>query len=151
MEIKQFGRQMVTLLPQLIRGFARHESNYLSRGKITLPQLWVLEYLSRKGTGCPMNEIAQFLSVSRPAMTGMVDRLIAQGLVRREGDAKDRRIVRISMTPKGQKTIAHIWNQKRKMITEVFGQIAPSDRTQYLATVHKVVRILSQKDPKRKS
>ena len=150
MEAERFGRQMIELLPQLIRGFARHESNYLSRGKITLPQLWVLEYLSRK-KGCPMNELAQFLSVSRPAATGLVDRLIAQGLVHREGDRQDRRVVRVEISAKGRRIVSHIWEQKRRMIVDVFGQISPVDRTQYLAILQRVVKILSQKNPKRDS
>ena len=150
MEAERFGWQMIELLPQLIRGFARHESNYLSRGKITLPQLWVLEYLSRK-KGCPMNELAQFLSVSRPAATGLVDRLIAQGLVHREGDRQDRRVVRVEISAKGRRIVSHIWEQKRRMIVDVFGQISPVDRTQYLAILQRVVKILSQKNPKRDS
>jgi len=143
MEIGRFGRRMIELLPQLIRGFARYESNYLSRGKITLPQLWVLEYLSRhKNTA--MHELASFLRVTRPAATGLMDRLIVQGLVRREGDAKDRRIVRVNITAKGQRIINNIWEQKRRMVVQVFGRISPKDRAQYLGTLERVVGILNR-------
>ena len=149
MDAARFGQQMIELLPQLIRGFARRESNYLSRGKITLPQLCVLEYLSRQGSGRPMNELARFLAVSRPAATGLVDRLIAQGLVRREDDRRDRRVVRVHITAKGRQIVAHIWEQKRRMITDVFGQISPRDRAKYLSIVQKVTHILSEKETKR--
>lgn len=148
MEIERFGRRMIELLPQLIRGFARYESNYLSRGKITLPQLWVLEYLSRH-KNAPMHALASFLRVSRPAATGLMDRLIAQGMVRREGDARDRRIVRVNITPKGRKIITHIWEQKRRMVVQVFGRISPKDRAQYLGTLERVVGILAQNRPTR--
>ena len=148
MEIERFSRRMIELLPQMVRGFARRESNYLSRGKITLPQLWALERLSRQGE-CPMNSLARFLGVSRPAATGLVDRLIAQGLVRREGDPLDRRIVRVEITAKGRGIVRTIWEQKRRMITEVFGQLPASDREQYLATVGRVVKILAQQPLRR--
>ena len=141
MEIERFGQRMITLLPQMIRGFARRESNYLSRGKITLPQLWVLEHLSRQ-TDCPMNELAGFLRISRPAATGLIDRLIVQGLVSRKGDPRDRRIVRVNLTAKGRRILANIWEQKRRMLIDVFGQISPQDRAQYLATLERVVQIL---------
>lgn len=143
MEIQAFGRRMTELLPKLIRGFARQESNYLSRGKITLPQLWVLEYLLRR-KDCPMNELAHFLSISRPAATGLIDRLLLQGLVRRGGDIQDRRVVRVNITPKGEKIISSIWEQKRKAILKVFGEISPKDRAQYLSTLERVVNILTK-------
>ena len=134
---------MITLLPQLIRGFARRESNYLSRGKITLPQLWVMEHLSRRKE-CPMNELAGFLRISRPAATGLADRLIAQGLVSREGDRADRRIVRVNLTPKGRKILTHIWEQKRRMLVDVFGRLSAQDRARYLAILEQVVEVLAE-------
>lgn len=143
MNIERFGQRMIALLPQMIRGFARRESNYLSRGKITLPQLWVLEHLSR-AEETPMNALARFLGISRPAATGLVDRLIAQGLVSRGDDPQDRRVVRVALSAKGRKVLANIWEQKRRMLVDVFGRISPADRAQYLATLERVVMILSE-------
>ena len=143
MDIDRFGQRMIALLPRMLRGFARRESNYLSRGKITLPQLGAMEYLSARRES-PMNELARHLGVTRPAATGLVDRLIVQGLVSRQGDRTDRRVVRINLTPKGRRVLDNIWNQKRKMLQEVFGRLSPADRAQYLATLERVVEILSE-------
>jgi len=128
MELEQFGNRMVELLPKLMRGVTQQEHNYLSRGKITLPQLWVLGYLSRQKVLTPMNVLAKSLGISRPAATGLVDRLISQGLVRREGDKKDRRIVRVAITARGEVIISDIWEQKRKTVMKVFGQISAEER-----------------------
>ncbi|MBI4343710.1 MAG: MarR family transcriptional regulator [Candidatus Omnitrophica bacterium] len=144
MELQQFGRRMIELLPQLVRGFARYEHNYLSRGEITLPQLWALEQLNR--SSCCMHELARLLGISRPAATGLIDRLLAQEMVRREDDPEDRRMVRVSITAKGRRVVKTIWEQKRRMIVDVFGRISPDDRAQYLATVEQVVRILGEKE-----
>ena len=143
MDIDRFSQRMVALLPRMMRGFNRRESNYLSRGKITIPQLGVLEHLSRNRE-IPMNELARHLAITRPAATGLADRLIAQGLVARQGDRADRRVVRIRLTPKGRRVLDNIWGQKRRMIQQVFGQISPSDRTQYLSTLERVTQILSE-------
>lgn len=142
MDIDRFGDRMIELLPQMIRGFAQRETNALARGKITLPQLWVLEHLSRR-EGCPMNELARLLRVSRPAVTGMADRMIAQGLISRQDDPKDRRIVRVRLTGKGHRILRTIWDQKRRMLVDVFGRIAPGRREQYLGTLEQVVQILN--------
>jgi len=143
MDIDRFGQRMIALLPQMLRGFARRESNYLSRGKITIPQLGAMEYLSTRRES-PMNELARHLGVTRPAATGLADRLIAQGLVSRQGDRSDRRVVRVNLTPKGRRVLENIWSQKRRMLQQVFGRISPADRAQYLATLERVVGILSE-------
>lgn len=143
MNASLFSERMVALLPQMLRGFARRESNYLSRGKISIPQMAVLEILCRERDR-PMNRLAQALGVSRPAVTGLVDRLIAQGLAARRGDPKDRRVIRVSVTPKGRKVFSNIWEQKRRMIGEVFGRLPGADRAHYLATLERVVGILQQ-------
>lgn len=141
--IESFAGRMVELLPRMLQGIARRESNYLSRGKISIPQLSVLGHLSRGGE-IPMNELARVLGVSRPAATGLVDRLIAQGLAARRGDPEDRRVVRVNLTAKGRNVLANIWEQKRRVITQVFGQLPAADRAHYLATLQKVVGILSK-------
>ena len=128
----QFGKKMTEILPQVARGIAQRESNYLSKGKITLPQLWALEHLSRAGD-MPVNQLARFLKISRPAATGLTDRLIAQGLIRRQQVPEDRRVVRIGVTPKGRQIVSAIWEQKSRMFAEMFGPLSESERAQYLS------------------
>ena len=150
MDIEEFSKRMIELMPQCIRGFSRHEHNYLSRGEITLPQLWVLEYLSRRG-GCLMSELAQSLKISRPAATGLIDRLIAQGLVQRENIKEDRRTIKVSITLKGKKIVANIWEQKRRTLIKVFSKLSARDRKQHLLILERVVNILAQQQENRDS
>jgi len=144
MDVEQFSRRMIELLPQCIRGFHSYESNYLSRGQISQPQFWALEYLSRKGD-CLMGELAAFLNISRPAATGLIDRLIAQKMVVRRMDQKDRRTVLVGVTPKGKKIVAGIWEQKRRSMVKVFSRISAHDRRQYLDILERVVNTLARK------
>lgn len=147
MDAHRFGQEMIQLLPEMIRGFARQESNYLSKGKITLPQLWALEYLYRnRHKGSPMNELASSLGISRPAATGLIDRLILQGLVRRVGDTHDRRVVLVNITKTGAQIIGKIWEQKQRTIVSVFGQISAQDRAEYLKILKQVAHILKRKN-----
>ncbi len=143
MDIHKFSKRMIELMPQCIRGFSRHESNHLSRGKITMPQFWVLEYLSRKGER-GMSELAAFLNISRPAATGLINRLIAQRLVSREDVEHDRREVRVKITPKGKRIVANVWEQKRHTLIRVFSKLSARDRAQHLMILERVVGILCQ-------
>ncbi len=142
MDVKIFSKRMIELMPQCIRGFHSYESNYLSHGKISQPQFWALEYLSRKGPSL-MSEIADFLAVSRPAATGLIDRLIIQKLVSRQVGEDDRRSVKVEITAKGKKIVSNIWDQKRRSLEKVFSQISSKDRRQHLEILERVVKVLS--------
>ena len=142
MDVEKFSKRMIELMPQCIRGFSRHEHNYLSRGEITMPQFWVLECLS-KCEGRLMSEIADFLGVSRPAATGLIDRLITQKLVRRHAIPDDRRTVKISITPRGREIVKSVWDQKRRTLVKVFSQLSARDRAEYIQIFERVVEILS--------
>ena len=63
--------------------------------------LWAL----RDEDGLPVGALAEHLGVNPSTITGHVDRLVRQDLVRREEDADDRRIVRNYLTETGVVTI----------------------------------------------
>ena len=97
-----------------------------------------------------MSEIADFLGVSRPAATGLVDRLIAQELVSRDDISDDRRTVKIRITPKGKKIVMNVWEQKRRTLVKVFSQLSPRDREEHIKILERVVEVLGQQIPQNK-
>ena len=68
---------------------------------ITYPQYLVLLVLWEQDT-VPVGEIARRLQLDAAALTPLVKRLEALGLVSRQRDARDERIVRISLSPSGR-------------------------------------------------
>src|SRR5206468_978393 len=71
---------------------------------LTVPQLRLLWTL-RDEDGLPVGALAEHLGVNPSTITGHVDRLVRQGLVRREEDTSDRRIVRNYLTELGTVTV----------------------------------------------
>jgi len=55
-----------------------------------------------------INELAQQLLIKHNSAVGLVDRLEAEGLVRRQAGAKDRRKVDILLTPKGTRVFERL-------------------------------------------
>jgi len=49
-----------------------------------------------------VKQIAEFLGITKSAVTQLMDPLVDEGLVRRQPDPKDRRIVHLSLTPDGR-------------------------------------------------
>src|SRR3990172_1777978 len=101
MDLLEFSRRMMEVLPRCRRDFFRYEHGYISRGKISMPQFDVLEYLSHRDA-CLMTELARTFHISKPAATGLIDRLVAQKLVDRLLSEKDRRVVKVRLTAKGR-------------------------------------------------
>ena len=58
--------------------------------------------------GLPVGALAEHLGVNPSTITGHVDRLVRQGLVRREEDSIDRRIVRNYLTAEGAVTVGAV-------------------------------------------
>jgi len=149
MNIREFANKVIELSPQIIRGFKQYENNYLTRGEITLPQFWVLNYLDCNGKS-KMNNLAKHLKISPSATTGLIDRLLVQGLVARKDDFADRRIVGIELSAKGKGIIKSINKQKTETLIKVFGKISSRDREHYLNILQQVVKITASL-PDRKS
>ncbi|MDE3095315.1 MAG: MarR family transcriptional regulator [Chloroflexota bacterium] len=72
-----------------------------SEGGLTIAQLRLLMVL-RDEDGLPVGSLAERLGVNPSTITGHIDRLVKQALVRREEDAADRRIVRNFLTDDGR-------------------------------------------------
>ena len=140
--IEEFGDRLVQLLPRLTQEITRHENNYLTMGKITPPQLVVLEYLSHQKF-CKMNMIATATDTSFSTATGMVDRLVKHDLVKRVPGKDDRRTVLVSITDKGRRILREVYSQKRSGLIRLFSRVSTRERREYLEILEKLVHNLS--------
>lgn len=71
-----------------------------TKTSITPGGMFVLGRLKRHGA-LSMSEIGKYLSMPKPHVTVIVDKLIEEGYVERHSDPNDRRIINISLTPRG--------------------------------------------------
>ncbi len=70
---------------------------------VTLPRFDLLAQLERAPKGMTLGELSQRMMVSNGNVTGLVDRLVEQGLIDRRRSAKDRRAQIVSLTSEGRK------------------------------------------------
>jgi DNA-binding MarR family transcriptional regulator len=68
----------------------------------TLPRFDVLAALSSAGKGLRMSELSGILKVSNGNVTGIVDRLVTDGYVKRGPDENDRRATNVCLTKAGE-------------------------------------------------
>ena len=55
-----------------------------------------------RGKSQPISTVGRWLGISKPNMTAVIDKLIADGYVERTPNAEDRRVIDISVTTKGK-------------------------------------------------
>ncbi|MGE5405747.1 MAG: MarR family winged helix-turn-helix transcriptional regulator [Candidatus Saccharibacteria bacterium] len=85
----------------LQRRIMRYYNNRFSEFGITVGQSFVLFHLMEHD-GCSVKDIANAVQLDSPAVTGLVDRMLKEGLVVRKEDPDDRRSVQVFITPKGR-------------------------------------------------
>lgn len=96
------------------------QSRLRARFGISLARFDYLAQLDRAGGGpLTMTELGQRLMVSGGNMTGLTDRLQREGLVERRGDPADRRVQRISLTPRGRALFTDMASVHRDWIIDI--------------------------------
>src|ERR1700761_5593626 len=93
---------------RLERLFAFDRSDPIFTSHLTLSQLKIMMLLARSDGGMSGSELSQALGVGLAALTGMIDRLVANDLVIRQEDLHDRRGRRVSLSKAGGELIQGI-------------------------------------------
>ena len=87
---------------------------------VTLAQFDLMSEIARDDAPKTMTEISQLLMVSNGNVTGLVDRLSRDGLVRREPAVGDRRVYLITLTDEGKNLFAEMAVQHERWLSELF-------------------------------
>jgi DNA-binding MarR family transcriptional regulator len=91
---------------------------------LSVPQCDVLTTLTER-EGISQQELAARLYVTKGNISGLVDRLVASGLVERRTLQSDRRSHAIHLTPAGRELARHGIEAQQAFVAATFGRIAP--------------------------
>lgn len=92
---------------------------------LKIGQLDVLMNIYRH-PGMSQHEVARRLLVGRSNITMLLPQLEAQGLIRREGDARDKRVMRLFLTPDGETRLMAALDVYSTLIDRVMAQSTPA-------------------------
>ncbi|HUC01862.1 MAG TPA: MarR family transcriptional regulator [Candidatus Paceibacterota bacterium] len=108
-------------------------------GQCTLLEFETLRYV--KEAGKPhMREVAKTFHVTPPAATLMIDGLVKARLLARVLDPKDRRSVRVALTPKGKQLLERGVTNKVREMKKLFGTLTSAERTHFVAALKKIIK-----------
>lgn len=97
---------------------------------LTSSQYNVLRILHGEGQPLPSLEIASRMVQVVPAITGLVDRLEDQALVERKRCKKDRRIVYVAITDKGEQLLDQMDQRVGDLHTQLIGHLTRTELTE---------------------
>lgn len=93
----------------------------------TLPRFDVMAALYRQPSGMLMSDLSRYLLVSNGNVTGIVDRLVADGHLARSQREGDRRTSIVSLTPSGVAFFEKMASAHEGWINRLLGDIGEED------------------------
>jgi MarR family transcriptional regulator for hemolysin len=88
---------------------------------------WVLLREAANADGASQRELADLMRIEPPTLVRHLDKLADDGLVERKADPDDRRVLRIVVTPAGQKRLAQLHDVVHDVDAELRGILTKRD------------------------
>lgn len=108
----------------------------------TLPRFDVMAALDRRPEGLTMGQLSRQILMSNGNVTGLVARLIAEGLICTQASDADRRIQRVTLTRKGQSLFRRMAAAHERWIDTTFASLTDKkigDLLQHLSLVRQSI------------
>jgi DNA-binding MarR family transcriptional regulator len=119
------------LLPLLLHAgtaVAEHLERTLEPWNLSLAKLRAMEQLAGAPDGVPLGQLADRLNCVKSNVTQLVDRLEADGFVRRVQRPNDKRCVVATLTDKGRASFRSASAARERAEREVLGRLDDGDR-----------------------
>lgn len=149
LSLEAFVDRISALTPHLCRSMMRQETTCLSRGEITVPQIWALEIIAERDQ-CPQQAVLDLLHLKASTGTVFVDRLSRKGWVRRDRNPENRREVALHITRKGLALVHEARAQRKRAFQLLFKPLPASQRGVYLRLLHEMIDNFSTETGTRK-
>ncbi len=99
----------------------------------TLPRFDLMAQLERNPDGLKMGELSKRMMVTGGNVTGITDQLVAEGLVVREDNPKDRRAYIVKLTKEGRRIFKQMAEAHEGWILDLFEGLGDKEKGQFYA------------------
>jgi DNA-binding MarR family transcriptional regulator len=120
---QELSQSIAQLLPNVIQGV---HIGFLAQKNLTHTQFFVLIAIHSQNQ-LSMGTLSDRSKVSMPTMSGIIERLVKGGYVKRTPHAEDRRQIMIELTAKGKHVISEFQLAVAKRWEEVLGVLTDNE------------------------
>ena len=107
---------------------------------VTLPRFDLMAQLDKNPDGMTLGELSSRMMVSNGNVTGLVERLVADGLIARRPAPNDRRVQIVRLTPAGRRGFRAMARAHEGWILKIFSDLRPSEVTALMGLLAKAKR-----------
>ncbi|MFA7662795.1 MAG: MarR family transcriptional regulator [Patescibacteria group bacterium] len=129
--------QVTSLLFKTTRLIQEHLRPAKKTDPATFLRMGTLHYIFEHGHPT-MQEISKFLFITPPSVTPLINGLIKTKMISRISDDKDRRIVRLSITSQGKKTLEKACREMTSRMSEVLKKLDTKDHDDLIRIIQKL-------------
>lgn len=110
---------------------------------LRLTEFGILQQLAESGP-TPMARLSDENLVTKAAITVIIDEMESKGLVRRDRDSSDRRIVNIQLTPGGRKLFATARRRYEEVVAGLVSLLEPDELRALVRSFEKLNRYVEE-------
>jgi DNA-binding MarR family transcriptional regulator len=137
----QLDAHVFYLFTQIFGRRNRDLAEQLKPFRISVPKWRVLAVLSER-PGITMNRLAELTTVDRTTLTRTLDQMAHDRLVERRGDVRDRRSVRLHLTPRGEHAFRLVLPRVVEQNERAVAGLSAAELASFRDTLHRMVRNL---------
>jgi DNA-binding MarR family transcriptional regulator len=133
--------EILAAIRRIVRAVDLRSRALIQGHRISGPQLVLLREIARLGP-VPVSALARAVSLSQPAVTGMLNRLERSELICRERGARDRRQVLCTITTRGAAVLAEAPSLLQDRFRRELSRLEEWERSQMLATLQRIASLM---------
>jgi DNA-binding MarR family transcriptional regulator len=127
------ARQLMETVPPVMQ-YIRRQMRSLRTHGLSVPQLRTLYFVSRNDRPS-LSNVAEFIGLTLPSMSRLVDGLVKKALLTRTACPDDRRHIRLGITEVGQTALDVAWQGTHIRLVEEIAALNPGDRMTVIAAM----------------
>jgi DNA-binding MarR family transcriptional regulator len=107
---------------------------------VTLPRFDLMAQLDKTPDGMTLGELSSRMMVSNGNVTGLVERLVADGLIARKAAPNDRRAQIVRLTPAGRRAFRAMARAHESWVARIFTDLKPTEMSALMGLLAKAKR-----------
>lgn len=139
--------EIMQALRRIFKSIHDYSHEVSNKFGITGPQLWALKTISQNGS-LPLGELSEKMYLHPSTITGVVDRLEKKGYVVRDRGEKDRRVVMVQLTAKGERLVRKAPNPVQGKMIYGLRKLKKDELNSIYDSIRKLVEVIKAQNVK---